>query len=222
MQLFASPGSGLPAAAALAAALLAPAAAGAITPGRTSFQILMNGTPVGTHSVMVSGGGESASVRVAIDMSGRVGPIRFSYSHRCEESWRGGTLQSLSCTDRENRQENSVTARLAGRVLAVTGTGFTGEAPAGTLPSSWWNAGIVRQASRVLDTRDGKLIRLAATRVGEETVAGAPATRWRLRGGVDKEIWYDAAGRWVKSTFRLAGQSFEYRLSTPVSAAPRA
>jgi hypothetical protein len=210
------------AAAAATGTSLIPAQASAITPGRTSFQILMNGDPVGTHSVTVTGSGDTASVRVAIDMAGRVGPIRFTYAHRCEETWRRGALQSLSCTDRENNRNSSVTVSLAGAALSVNGTGFRGEAPATTLPSSWWNAGTVRRTGRVLDTRDGRLIRLSATRVGEAQVAGQRATHWRLRGGVDKDIWYDDAGRWVKSTFRLAGQAFEYRLTTPVSAAPRA
>jgi hypothetical protein len=205
-----------------ALAALAPAVAEAITPGRTSFQILMNGNPVGTHSVTVSGGGDTASVRVAIDMAGRIGPVRFTYSHRCEETWRRGALQSLNCTDRENNRTSSVSVALEGSALAVNGTGFRGQAPVATLPSSWWNAGTVRQSGRVLDSRDGRLIRLAATRVGESQVAGQRATHWRLRGGVDKDIWYDEAGRWVKSSFRLAGQAFEYRLTTPVSAAPRA
>ncbi len=207
----------------LAAALTAvvPATAEAITPGRTSFQIMMGSQPVGTHAVTVTGNRAAATVRVTIDMAGRIGPVRFSYAHRCEETWRNGALASLSCTDRENDRTSSVTVQLAGAVLRIDGSAFDGEAPATTLPSSWWNAGVTSQ-TRLIDTRNGRLIRINATRVGTDTVAGASATRWRVRGAIDKDIWYDSAGRWVKSSFRIAGQPFEYRLTTPVAGAPRA
>jgi hypothetical protein len=211
--------------ASVAVAVFAPAPTQAATPGRTEFQILMNGDPVGRHAVSVTETGNQTSVNVAIDMAGRIGPIRFTYSHRCEETWRAGALQQMNCTDARGNDRKSVVARLAGAVLQINGTGFRGTAPAATLPSSWWNAGIVRQSS-IVDTTDGRILRVTASRVREEQVATASgsvaATHWRIRGGVQKDIWFDSVGRWVKSSFRLAGQTFEYRLTTPVSGAPRA
>ncbi|MFN9935664.1 MAG: DUF6134 family protein, partial [Hyphomonadaceae bacterium] len=76
----------------LGSAAVASSAAAATTPGRTEFEILMNGKPVGKHIVTVSKSADITNVRIAIDMAGKIGPIGFSYRHRCEEAWRGDQL----------------------------------------------------------------------------------------------------------------------------------
>jgi hypothetical protein len=198
--------------------------AAATTPGRTEFEILMNGKPVGRHSVTVSKAADVTNVRIAIDMAGKIGPIGFTYRHRCEEAWRGNQLTSLNCTDKENRSNKSVEANLRGTDLVVDGTGYKGSAPASLLPSSWWRFSTINQ-TRLLDSRDGKLSRVNVNRVGEEVlqIGGAPvrANHYRVRGAVNTDLWYDGAGRWVRTAFKIAGQSFDYRKVTSVSGSPR-
>lgn len=205
-------------------AVLAASPAAATTPGRTEFEILMNGKPVGKHSVTVSKTADITNVRIAIDMAGKIGPIGFTYRHRCEEAWRGDRLTSLNCTDRENRSNKSVAANLRGSDLVVNGTGFKGTAPSAILPSSWWRFSTINQ-SRLLDSRDGKLSRVNVNRVGEEVlqIGGTPvrANHYRVRGAVNTDLWYDATGRWVRTAFKIAGQSFDYRKVTSVAGSPR-
>jgi Family of unknown function (DUF6134) len=198
--------------------------AAASTPGRTDFEILMNGKPVGRHVVTVTEAGSLTRARIEIDMAGRIGPIGFTYSHRCDEAWSGDTLVSINCTDRENRKTASLSGQRDGVNLKINGTGFKGNAPAGILPSSWWRASTTRQR-QIMDSRDGRIANFSVNRVGAETlqIGGAPVqtTHYRVRGVAAKDLWYDAQGRWVRSTFRLAGQSFDYRKRTPVASAPR-
>lgn len=193
-------------------------------PGRTDFEILMNGRPVGRHTVNVTEASGITTARIAINMAGRVGPIGFSYNHRCEEQWRGAQLISIDCTDTEGRSTKTVTGTLQGAAFVVNGTGFRGNAPLNILPTSWWRSSTLRQ-TRALNTRDGKLSSLSATRVGVETltIGGAPvqATHYRIRGPANTDLWYDASGRWVGNAFRIAGQSFVYRKLTPLAGAPR-
>lgn len=204
--------------------LAAPGVSEAST-GRTEFEILMNGRPVGRHVVTVTEASGTTTARIAINMAGRIGPINFSYNHRCEERWRGNQLMSLNCSDTENRATRTVSGSLTGPNFVVDGTAFKGNAPASILPTSWWRSATT-SAGRALSTRDGRLTNLSATRIGNETVtvAGSPvqATRYRIRGPVTTELWYDSAGRWVGNAFRIAGQSFTYRKLTPLSSAPRA
>ncbi len=194
------------------------------SPGRTDFEILMNGRPVGNHVVTVTEAGGITTARIAINMAGRVGPIGFSYAHRCEEQWRGAQLLKIDCADRENRSSKVLTGALEGANFVINGSGFKGIAPSGVMPTSWWRAATVRQ-SRIMNSRDGKLTPINAVRVGVETltVGGAPvqATHYRIRGPANTDLWYDSAGRWVGNAFRLAGQSFVYRKLTPLSGAPR-
>ena len=193
-------------------------------PGRTEFEILMNGRPVGRHSVTVTDAGGITTARIAINMAGRVGPIGFSYNHRCEEKWRGNQLTAINCTDTENRNTKTVSGALNGANFVVDGTGFKGNAPATILPTSWWRSATLT-AGRALNTRDGKLTGLLATRIGTDTLtiggASVQATHYRIRGPATTDLWYDAAGRWVGNSFRIAGQTFTYRKLTPLAGAPR-
>ncbi len=193
-------------------------------PGRTDFEILMNGRAIGHHIVTVSEAGGITTARISIDMAGRVGPIGFTYSHRCEEEWRGAQLLKLDCTDRENRSTKTLSGNLVGANFVVNGSGFKGNAPATILPTSWWRFATTRQ-TRIMNSRDGKQTSLNVSRVGVETVVTAAgpiqATHFRVRGPASTELYYDASGRWVGNTFRLAGQSFMYRMITPIAGAPR-
>ena len=211
-------------ASALVGTVLLASPAAATTAGRTEFEILMNGKPVGRHSVTVSKSADITNVRIAIDMAGKIGPIGFTYRHRCEEAWRGTQLTSLNCTDKENRSNKSVAANLRGTDLIVDGTGYKGSAPASLLPSSWWRFSTINQ-TRLLDSRDGKLSRVNVNRVGEEVlqIGGTPvrANHYRVRGAVNTDLWYDGTGRWVRTAFKIAGQSFDYRKVTSVSGSPR-
>lgn len=193
-------------------------------PGRTDFQILMNGRAVGNHVVTVTEARGITTARISIDMAGRVGPIGFSYSHRCEEQWRGAQLLQVDCTDRENRSTKTLSGALEGANFVINGSGFKGSAPAGIMPTSWWRSATVRQ-SRIMNSRDGKLTAFNAVRVGPETLtiggSPVPATHYRIRGPANTDLWYDASGRWVGNSFRLAGQSFVYKMLTPLSGAPR-
>lgn len=194
------------------------------TPGRSDFEIMMNGRAIGNHIVTVTEAAGITTARISIEMAGRVGPIGFTYSHRCEEQWRGAQLLKVDCTDRENRSTKTLTGALVGTNFVVNGSGFKGNAPTTILPTSWWRFSTIRQ-SRIMNSRDGKLTSISASRVGPDMVSTAAgpiqATHFRIRGPANTELYYDAAGRWVGNTFRLAGQSFAYKLLTPVTAAPR-
>jgi hypothetical protein len=200
-------------------------AAEAVTPGRLEFQVLRGGEPSGRHTVDVARAGDGFTVRVSIDLKGQVLLFPFSYAHRCTETWGAGQLVSMRCTDQENGGRTQViTASKAGDALTVAGPGFNGSAPGAAIPTSWWRRDIMRQ-TRLLDTRTGKMMTVRVRRVGEETVRvgreSIRATRYRLTGSADTDVWYDAEGRWVRMTFSIAGQNFEYQLVTPRTAAPK-
>lgn len=208
-----------------ALALMSAGAAEAVTPGRVEFQVLRSGELSGRHAVEVAPTRDGYTVRVAIDLKGQVLFFPFSYTHRCTETWASGRLTTLSCTDRENDGPvKSVTAKAEGADLQVRGPGFAGALPVGVLPTSWWREDIMRQ-SRLLDTRTGKLMPVRVRRIGEERLAingeSVMTTRYRLTSSTDTDIWYDAEGRWLRMTFSISGQSFEYRLTSPRSSVPR-
>jgi Family of unknown function (DUF6134) len=196
----------------------------ATTAGRTEFEILMNGRSVGSHAVSVTTSGATATANIAINMRGRVGPISFSYAHRCREVWNGDQLTSASCNDNMNDDPKTIEITRAGAIFNIRGPAYTGTAPGTTLPSSWWRAATVRQ-TRLINSTSGKVENIRVTTVGAEQVSVAGtninATKYRLRGGVSNDMWYDSAGRWVKTAFSFGGQRFEYRKRTALAGAPR-
>lgn len=208
-----------------AAAATPAAAASSVTPGRIEFDVFRGGERSGRHAVEVARAGDGFTVRVSIDLAGQVLLFPFSYAHRCTETWSAGKLTRMACTDRENGgATQQISAQAQNGRLQIRGPGFNGVAPSEALPTSWWRYDIMRQ-SRLLDTRTGRMMPVRVRRVGEETVqVGAErvrATRYRLTGSADTDVWYDSEGRWVRMTFTISGQTFEYRLTSPRSAAPK-
>jgi hypothetical protein len=207
----------------IAAAAWAGVAQAGGAPGRLNFEILMNGARVGVHSVTVERAGEDTLVKVAIDMKGKVGPFSFFYSHACTERWRAEQLQALNCRDQENKTINEVRAERGPAGLTIFRNGAQITAGVDAVPTSWWRTRTVAQ-TRLLDTRDGTLMRVRTAKVGDTkiTVGGATVTagHHKLRATTTTDIWYDSAGRWVKMKFKLSGQNFEYRLTTPIASAP--
>lgn len=193
--------------------------------GRTEFEILMNGRSIGTHAVSVTKSGNTATANVTINMRGRVGPISFSYAHRCREVWTGDQLTSATCNDNLNNNPKTIEITRSGAVLNIRGPDYTGTAPGNIMPSSWWRVATIRQ-NRLINSTSGRVETVRVSTVGTEQVmvAGTPvsATHYRLRGGVSNDVWYDSAGRWVKTAFSFSGQRFEYRKRTALAAAPRA
>jgi hypothetical protein len=198
--------------------------AAASTAGRTEFDIIMNGRSVGTHSVTVTTAGTTATANIAINMRGRIGPVTFNYAHRCREVWTGDQLTSASCNDNLNNNPKTIEVTRTGATLSIRGPDFTGTAPGSVMTSSWWRADTARQ-TRLINSTNGKVEAIRVTNAGAEQVMVAgvavAATKYRLRGGVSNELWYDAAGRWVKIAFSFAGQRFEYRKRTALAGAPR-
>lgn len=209
-----------------ACALTLAGTAAANTPGRVEFEILRNGRSTGTHVVDVRRVGDVTTATIAIDMAGRVGPFAYAYKHRCTETWRGASLQSMSCTDQEdNKGVQAVRVAVEGGGLKVSGPGTNSSAPLAALPSSWWRADLMGR-TQMIDSRTGVVSPISVQRLGVEMVetASGPvqANHYRLRGTSVADIWYDTEGRWVKMSFKIRGQTFVYRARSPVAAAPRA
>jgi hypothetical protein len=204
-------------------AAASPAAAQSVAPGLVAFDVWMNGKPVGSHTVRVAETGEGVRADVAIDLAGKVGPFGFRYAHRCTEMWREDALISLSCVDTEGGKERRIAARRVDGALQVETAEGVAPLPAGVLPSSWWRADLVGK-TRMFDTRKGEVTPIRVERMGEDVVAVTggtiAATHYRLKGSSAVDIWYDGEGRWVKMTFKLRGQSFEYRKRSALEGAP--
>jgi hypothetical protein len=97
-------------------------------------------------------------------------------------------------------------------------------APLGTMVGSLWNPATLSQ-KKLIHVENGRLedIRIAA--IGPETVyghdgRGIEATRYRLAGSLDIDLWYALPEKALaKLRFRIRGHDVEYRPATMLASA---
>ena len=200
----------------LGAATASLASAGPIPPsGRMAFEVLRNGSPIGTHTLRFRRDGEVTEVDIAIDLAVRVlGITVYRYTHRNTERWQGESLLSLTSATDRNGTPLQVRARRNGAAIEVESSeAGRYAAPPDLVTTSYWHPGFVR--SRKLDTQGGRMLQVTITDRGEETIRALGtdivARRWSIAGDLALDIWYDRAGAWSKLRFAAEdGSVIEY------------
>ena len=181
------------------------------------FKVLRKGSDFGTHIVRFSVAEDGSFTATSdVDLKAGIGPlVLFRYSLDATETWRDGRLVALEGRTNDDGTRERVEAELEDSRLHVSGTAYSGQAPAGIIPASHWN---IHQAysSRILSTESGELLETEVTRIGRETIkAGGQeieATHYRLVSDLAVDLWYDDQGRWVKLGFEARGQQIDYVL----------
>ena len=128
------------------------------------------------------GSGNDVTVDIATKVAVKlpvIGVNAYRFEQTSTETWRGGKLVSLASQTDDNGTPHKISVGATSLV-----------------PASLWNADIVR-ASQVLNTIDGSTDSISVSTLGTETVATASgpvsATHYALRGGLDRDLWYDGA-----------------------------
>jgi hypothetical protein len=192
------------------AALAHPAAA-----ARTlTFDVLREGTPIGTHRVTIDDDGPQRQVTIEIDMAVKIAFVTvFRYTHRARETWEGGRLTGLDATTDDNGTRTQVRAQATAQGLAVTGSGGSYVAPADTMPASYWNRDKLDRTA-LLDAQSGKLAKVASTPAGEAPASvdgrAALVAKYLVRGDLNAELGYAADGSWAALSFEARGARIDY------------
>ena len=175
--------------------------------GRLAFSVLREGADIGAHVVTFARNGDDLTIRVAIDLVVRLGPVPlYRYEHRATEIWNGTSFRSLEAQTNDDGKRMTVKAqRLANAVSVESSNKGTYEAPANALPSTHWNR-------RMLDgpffnTQTGELLSNAVTPRGAttvETVSGRKISvrRFEIVGLIKLETWYDDQQTWAGLQFK--------------------
>jgi hypothetical protein len=163
-----------------AGSLAMPLAAAIPASQKLAFEVLRGDSRIGRHEVAFRREGEELHVEVAIDLEVKLAFVTvFTYRHRNHEVWREGRLVSLeSVTDDDGKQYN-LTGRATPEGFRVEGWAGSYLAPAGIIPTSYWN----------------------------------PATRYRMTGDLNLDLWYGPEGQWSRIAFDARGKEVVYRLT---------
>lgn len=185
-----------------ACAVMAPAAGAAdLKDGAYSFMVFRDGDQIGTHTLTARHEGGDLVLDIAVDIKVKVAFITaYRYEQTRREVWRDGRLIAFESKTNDDGKKAKTSGKLEGDMLVVTGPDGTQKVRPDMIPNSWWNPDLVKQ-TELLSTFDGKVLKVKIEDAGEETVETATgpvkAHRYVLTGEAEREVWYDAEGRWV-------------------------
>lgn len=173
--------------AALAGGPVMAAAVDSIPPGGViTFDVMRNGKDIGDQVIRFDRTGDTVQVSVETDVKVKVpviGVSAYVFRQSSQETWQGNKLTALKSKTDNNGKDAAITL---------------GASP--LVPASLWNAEIVK-ATQILNTIDGTTMAVAVQNLGPDTVqtghGAVPATHYRLTGGLERDLWFDAGHRLV-------------------------
>lgn len=108
---------------------------------------------------------------------------------------------------------------MEGVKLVITGPQGTVRASGVVFPSHPWNPDIVKQ-TQLMETQTGELLTVTAKPAGEEVieVASKPVQtrKFTLSGDIDRDVWFDGAGNWIRLSFPRDGATITLTRATPM------
>ena len=207
----------LPAAFGGACVILSLLGGAAVADDSLAFTVVRDGDEIGTHEIEMKSNGDRMEVEIETDVAVKLAFITvYNFEHEGHEVWQGGRLVSYESRTDDDGTDKSLRARAAGEGLAVDGSAVKRTAPASVIPGSLWNRATVTQ-SKLMNSLDGSEMAITVNDLGDEdVVAGGKTLRARhyaLTGDLQREVWYDSAGRLVKVQFSGSdGSDIQYLL----------
>lgn len=182
-----------------------------------SFRVERGGTPIGTHTIEFTQQGDALHVAIDINLAVRFGPITvFRYAHSNRETWRDGKLVAIETETDDDGRRFSVSGRATEKGFEVTSSeSGTFVAPAGIIPTSYWNPATIEQ-TRLLDTQRGRIIevQVSETATRETAIDGAavPVREYEMTGDLKLKLWYSPQMEWLNVIFRARGSDVDYHV----------
>lgn len=184
------------------------------------FEVLRNGSSVGSHVTRFAREGERLKVTSQMDIEIDFlifTAYRFEYGSK--DLWCGDELVSLEAWRDDNGEKHFVRADRDGDLVRVSDGERDLVAPGDIIPTNHWNAAVLTR-DRVLNTLTGGVNSVEITSLGPDVVTLAdgeslPAQHFRYSGELEADVWYDADGRWVGLRFEgRDGSEIVYRCQT--------
>jgi hypothetical protein len=178
---------------------------------------------VGRHVITFSCRGDDLMVETEIAGEVRLLMVPlFKRDGAYREVWREGRLIAFDSRIVDNGEVYEVSARANGEHTVIEGRRGRIEAPPTIVSNHPWNHEVVDR-TLLFDTQRGRLQRVRITPAGTEiiTVAGQKiaARKYRVSGDLERELWYDEAGNWLRSRLEHDGDEITLsRRSVPARA----
>ncbi|MDH2433108.1 DUF6134 family protein [Pokkaliibacter sp. MBI-7] len=175
------------------------------------FIVMRKGKAIGSYTtrfVDEPAGGYRVEARLAIEV--RVLLWDYRYQYQAEEVWQpshnGEVLSQLQVEINDDGKPFSLSLQRQGKQLVGSSSQGNVTVPLPVLTTQHYNAAVLQQ-SQVLNTLTGKVNSFHIVALGEEMITAQgrqiAARHYRYQGELhDTDVWYDAAGRWLRLRFR--------------------
>ncbi len=180
------------------------------------FDVYRKGDRVGQHHITFSHDGGAVVAETRFDVKIKILTLTvYEYLYTSQERWKNGQLMSLKARTDDGGDITEINVSRTGYALAVDNGSKSEIVNAQTYPTTHWNAGVLG-STKVINTITGSINNVRIENKGTATVvtggAERQATHYVYQGDLQTEVWYDAAGRWVKMRFPgTDGTMIEYR-----------
>lgn len=176
-----------------------------------SFAIMRNGMQIGQHDIDIASDGAVTTVDFRTDIQVKVMFINaYSFSYAGREIWTDKNFTSFRSQTNDNGTMRSVNATAAADKISITADGTRMDAPGGAIPASFWNLDFVNR-SDFFNTETGKPLKISVSDLGNEQVSTRMGPRlahhYRLRGGLDRDVWFDMNGAPLRYQLRGSDNS---------------
>lgn len=195
-------------------------ATGSAAADNRRFSVLYKGHRIGAHTILYSSESGDTRVNTEIHLAMKIAFITvFAFSHRSEETWRGGQLMLLKSTTVEHGATLCVEGAQTPDGFRVMSEGGPFIAPPATLTSnSLWTPAVMEQDT-VVDAQHGGIIGVSARKFSDEDMVigdrEVRATRYTfITPYLAGSIWYDEENLWVSGEFERDGSKIQYQLDT--------
>ncbi len=170
------------------------------------YTVTADGSPAGSaRQVYRTGPGGTVEVAHAMALKLRVFGFTYRYAHEGTERWRGGRLVALTSTTDDNGTARSLEVARSGSTLEATTGRRRWSVPADATTDHFFFAPPADRPGTltVIETEQGEPGRASLTSAGKSKHKLADGReldcdRYRASGGVEADLWFDAAGRVVR------------------------
>ncbi len=178
---------------------------------RMSFAIMRNGVQIGQHDINLSTEGATTTVDFRTQIEVKVMFINaYSFSYVGRETWTDNSFASFRSQTNDNGTMLAVNASASSDKVSIVADGKRIDAPKVTIPASFWNLDFVGR-TEFFNTETGQPIKINITDMGNEQISTRMgqklAHHYRLRGGLDRDLWFDQNGAPLRYQLRGSDNS---------------
>lgn len=173
--------------------------------GTLVYDVIRDNAVVGSNEVVFEHAGDRLVVRTSMDIVVSILfiPI-YRFTHRAEEVWLKGELQSFHATTDDDGKPRDVVLARDGDKLSGFYNGGPIEFPGDLMPGSLWHPATIEQTA-LLETTKGRMRAVSVIDRGTEPVKLLSGTEsahhFSISGELQREVWYGADGQVVQASF---------------------